>query len=1167
MLATLALAAKSAYLSDARAFEDIELHIDDILSGAVATPAAVPAVESALQRILESESALEKHECVALAAIKEAEMARAMGLCSSETVGRLYRLWKAIKLPSKTPRASLDSNLMTTMLRKLGASGVDVLLVTAVGASRMARVPEALARRVCADAVYVVPPPARATLPPITVSVPGSKSVSNRALLLAALSPGTCLLKGLLHSDDTQVMMSALEQLGASFAFEGGGVRVTGNAGVFAKPKKPLYMGNAGTATRFVISLCVLVRDASHVTEVQGSHRMLERPQGPLVDALRSNGCKIRYRGEAGTLPLDVSGGGLRGGDLQMSGKVSSQFVSSVLLAAPYAAAPLTLTLDEANPTSLSYIEMTLQTMAQFGVAVERLDVNKFRVPLGGYRAPAEYMVEADASSATYPLAMAAVTGRRVTVLGVGNASLQGDAAFCHLLGRMGCVVEQTATTTTVTGPASGAAGLRPVSEDMGPLTDAFLTAAVVAALSEGRTHLHGIANQHVKECDRIKAMCAELAKVGVRCENLPDGIVIHGKAEPEAFRCAFVDTYDDHRIAMSFAVLGCRLANVLIQDKDCTDKTYPEFWDDVVNKMGFDVAGVSGPLAPPWTEQTLVVVGMRGAGKTTMSRVAAKHLGFECVDMDDEMVKANEGKSVQAIVAELGWPAFRAKELALLADTLEAHPRKTVVACGGGIVETLEARRLLCAHQGPVLHVQRHIEDVLAFLEPASSPTKVQRTDAGRPSLGEPADKVWARRKPWYAAVSTHDFCIPLAGSEAALATTRAKAELDVLRTLDNMRRVATPNILALREAAVLVELKEPVAETLAQWRHATPMHIIARGSDASMLVEALRSAVEAIELPAAWPAHAKALVLSRAGPCLVETEFDPHGAFPQVRTRALGTPLPLPRVFLFGHPIAQSPSPVMHNTAFELLGKQRLYELCDCNDVERVARMLKLPVLLGASVTIPFKESVMAYMDVVSPEAKAIGAVNTVLKAGGKLLGHNTDWMGIVNLLRGAGVQPSQAGKSMLVVGAGGTARAACFAAKQLGLSLLVWNRTRARARELAEAFGGTPLVDFDSVAQGSIVAIVGTVPASAGVTVPASVLVGKPVVLDAAYRPRETTLLRDAKAHGCTAIEGVHMLIEQGLEQMRIWDHGAIEGGAVADDVKQRVRAKVLEWYDAA
>jgi len=363
------------------------------------------------------------------------------------------------------------------------------------------------------------------------------------------------------------------------------------------------------------------------------------------------------------------------------------------------------------------------------------------------------------------------------------------------------------------------------------------------------------------------------------------------------------------------------------------------------------------------------------------------------------------------------------------------------------------------------------------------------------------------------------------------------------------------------------MVELKEPVAETLAEWRHATPMHIIARGGDASMLAEALRSAVEAIELPAAWPVHTKALVLSRAGPCLVETEFDPRGAFPQVRTRAPGPALALPRVFLFGHPVAQSPSPVMHNTAFELLGKQRLYELCDCNDIDRVALMLKLPAFLGASVTIPFKETVMAHMDVVSPEAKAIGAVNTVLKANGKLLGHNTDWIGIVNLLRSAGVQPNQAGKSVLVVGAGGTARAACFAAKQLGLSLVVWNRTRAHARELAEAFGGTALVDLDAVPPGSIVAVVGTVPASAGVSVPSSVLAGKPVVLDAAYRPRETTLLRDAKAHGCTAIEGVHMLIEQGFEQMRIWDCGALEGGAVADDVKQKVRAKVLEWYDAA
>ena len=188
---------------------------------------------------------------------------------------------------------------------------------------------------------------------------------------------------------------------------------------------------------------------------------MLERPQGPLVDALRANGCKVKYLGESGTLPLAISGGGLKGGDLQMSGQVSSQFVSSILLAAPYAASPLTLTLNEANPTSISYIEMTLQTMAHFGVNVERLALNKFKVPLGGYKCPAEYFVEADASSATYPLAVAAVTGRSVTVRGVGRTSLQGDAGFCRLLEKMGCKVEQTDDSTTVTGPPHG--NLQPV--------------------------------------------------------------------------------------------------------------------------------------------------------------------------------------------------------------------------------------------------------------------------------------------------------------------------------------------------------------------------------------------------------------------------------------------------------------------------------------------------------------------------------------------------------------------------------------------------------------------------------------------------------------------------------------------------------------------------------
>ena len=495
-------------------------------------------------------------ECVSVGMILEAEVARQLGVLNQVAVGRLTRALKAYNLPVSLsdPRiASLPAARSLSVTKLLDIMRIDkknsgpqkkIVILSRIGATyeqKATIVADAVIAKTLSEAARVVP--GSPTKSPIRMATPGSKSISNRALLLAALGTGTCRLKNLLHSDDTQVMMNALVELqGAKFDWEDGGetLVVTGGAGSLSVPKdgKEIYLGNAGTAARFLTTVCTLVgaTTVDQRTVITGNARMKQRPIGPLVDALRANGSNINYLESEGCLPLSIAPAGLKGSHIRLAASVSSQYVSSILLCAPYAAEPVTLELTGGQVISQPYIDMTIAIMKTFGVAVERLTDESgkprdvYRIPRGAYTNPAVYNIESDASSATYPLAIAAITGTTCTITNIGHGSLQGDARFAkEVLEPMGCTVVQTETETTVTGPPTGK--LRAIGlVDMEPMTDAFLTASVLAAVaaeppSEERTlkdgsrptttRIVGIANQRVKECNRIKAMVDELGRSG----------------------------------------------------------------------------------------------------------------------------------------------------------------------------------------------------------------------------------------------------------------------------------------------------------------------------------------------------------------------------------------------------------------------------------------------------------------------------------------------------------------------------------------------------------------------------------------------------------------------------------------------------------------------------
>lgn len=415
------------------------------------------------------------------------------------------------------------------------------------------------------------------TLQPIakisgSVNVPGSKSLSNRALLLAALAKGTTVLTNLLDSDDIRHMLNALSALGIDYELSDDKTRcvVQGNGGVFTQqPAEPLFLGNAGTAMR---PLCAVLATSPIRTTLTGEPRMKERPIGDLVDALAGIDSHIEYLDNPGYPALDIHGRVLAGGELTVDGSVSSQFLTALLMAAPLFTGDSTIAI-KGELVSKPYIEITIDIMQKFGVEVTHNQYESFFIKGNQvYTAPSEYMVEGDASSASYFLAAAAIKGGTVTVTGVGSASVQGDVKFAEVIKAMGAQVEYAPNAITVTGGALSA-----VDMDMNHIPDAAMTIATTALFAQGTTAIRNIYNWRVKETDRLHAMATELRKVGATVVEGEDFIEV---TPPKQIQHAQIDTYDDHRVAMCFSLVALSDTPVTINDPKCTAKTFPDYFE-----------------------------------------------------------------------------------------------------------------------------------------------------------------------------------------------------------------------------------------------------------------------------------------------------------------------------------------------------------------------------------------------------------------------------------------------------------------------------------------------------------------------------------------------------------------------------------------------------------
>ncbi len=414
-----------------------------------------------------------------------------------------------------------------------------------------------------------------AATPDASVRPPGSKSLTNRALVCAALAHGKSSLTGVLDSEDTRVMLDALTALGIELQadHQAHEVQVTGCNGNIPAESADLYIANSGTSVRFLTALVALAHGRFRL---HGTKRMHQRPIQDLLDALTILGVRAESELGAGCPPVIVHADGLTIRQTTVRGDISSQFLSAVLLAAPCAGVDCSepLVIDIAGPlVSVPYVTMTLAVMRSFGAVVEHTpDFKKFRIATSGYRGQ-EYAIEPDASAASYFWAAAAITGGRVRVEGLGPASLQGDVAFCGVLARMGCRVTSDNAGTTVEGGA-----LNGVDVDMNAISDTVQTLGAVALFANGPTTIRNVGHIRHKETDRIGALATELRKLGAQVDESADGLHIKpGRLQPAA-----IDTYDDHRMAMSLALVGLRLPGVVINDPECVGKTYPGYWDDL---------------------------------------------------------------------------------------------------------------------------------------------------------------------------------------------------------------------------------------------------------------------------------------------------------------------------------------------------------------------------------------------------------------------------------------------------------------------------------------------------------------------------------------------------------------------------------------------------------
>jgi 3-phosphoshikimate 1-carboxyvinyltransferase len=551
-----------------------------------------------------------------------------------------------------------------------------------------------------------------------TVTIPGSKSYTNRALLMAAMTKGRVKIAQPLISDDTEAMINCLQTLGIEIIRHDDCIEVSSDLDAIQDQCYDLDVDLSGITIRFMIALACAVPGTQ---TIYGKAGLNKRPVGELVDGLRQLGAEIEYLDKEGIPPVRVTSTHLQPGTVRMDGSVSSQYFSALMMIAPLIGGDLAISVI-GEQISKPYIDMTIDTMAQFGITVSNDNYKTYRIAGNQHYQATAYTVEGDVSSASYFYAIACLTGSTITTSNINPASKQADMKFLDILEKMGATVTRNKNSITVTGR-----GVKPMNVNMEDCPDQAMTMAVLAAFADGITVIHGVQSLRVKETERVVAVEQELDKMGIQTESTHDTLTIHG-GKP---RAAAIDTYGDHRMAMAFAVASTKLDGMVINNPEVVSKTFPEFWDVLATVVTSSLSG------------NIVLIGMRGSGKNTVGQLLANRLGRQLVDMDS-LIVARTGQSVPQMVASRGWDYFRDQESTVAKQV--GSQDNAIISTGGGVV--LRQQNIEVLKQNGKL--------VLLTAEPATLTKRIEG-DFNRPALTDQdsleaeLEEVWRQRRDIY--------------------------------------------------------------------------------------------------------------------------------------------------------------------------------------------------------------------------------------------------------------------------------------------------------------------------------------------------------------------------------------------------------------------------------
>lgn len=494
-----------------------------------------------------------------------------------------------------------------------------------------------------------------------SISIPGSKSYTNRALFIAAMSGLKVKITNPLISDDTRAMIDCLKTLGVNILEEKDCIEVFGNLKNIPHRSYNLNANLSGTTLRFLLALSTIIPG---IKILSGKEELNKRPIEDLVSGLTQLGAKIEYLEKKGYPPVRVISSKLNPGTIKIKGSISSQYISAILMVAPHVG---DINIEVVDPqVSIPYIDMTIDTMEKFGVNVRNDNYKKYSISSDQKYNAKQYSVEGDLSSASYFLAIAALTKSTITLENINPSSKQADIRFAKILEDMGNKITSGKNQITIIGKE-----IKPVNVNMVDCPDQIQTLAVLAAFAKGTTTISGVKSLKIKETDRLTALQNELKKMGIKTKVFDNTLIIHG-GNPKA---AVIDTYGDHRMAMSFAIAGAKLSGMEIVNPDVVNKTFPEFFEKL-NSIGIKTKIVNS--------RNIILIGMRGSGKTTVAKLLSQKLNKEYVELDELVVK-RVGLTIPEIVEKYGWDFFRNKESEIVKEISSSDSK--IVSTGGGVV------------------------------------------------------------------------------------------------------------------------------------------------------------------------------------------------------------------------------------------------------------------------------------------------------------------------------------------------------------------------------------------------------------------------------------------------------------------------------------------------